>query len=459
MNFSDNIKKIRKDNNLSQEEFADLLNVSRQSVSKWESGLAYPEMDKIVMICKKFNVNIDDLLNKDIGEVKSETKSKINITNYINKFFDFITNTVTMFFDMSFGTKIKFLIEETIIVLITLVLCKILGGIGDEIVYTLFHKLLPIDVYDFIYQILFIIYSLFSTLIIVGVTIRIYKVRYYDYYILNKKKVSNKVEEKEIEKENKVDSIEKRSEPKFIIRDPENSSSKFIDILTKIIIFFLKFFAIQIVLLLIVLLIGFFTSWILTFTLISTGLFFIGLNVLILSFGIGIFVLLIALINFIFNRLNNKKVLITIFLSSIIIFSLSLGIMLIGSLNFKNNSELNRITKTSEVEMSDKLVVFDNVEYIESDNSNIIVEANIIEGTSLRTYITHGNDDNYFDVLSIDCDVYSPIDGINLIKNFITNGHISDNLDFNKEIKIYTTKENIEILKNNTINFNENSLD
>ena len=57
---------------------------------------------------EKFNVNIDDLLNKDISEVKSETKSKINITNYINKFFDFITNTVTMFFDMSFGTKIKF---------------------------------------------------------------------------------------------------------------------------------------------------------------------------------------------------------------------------------------------------------------------------------------------------------------------------------------------------------------
>ena len=305
MNFSDNIKKIRKDNNLSQEEFADLLNVSRQSVSKWESGLAYPEMDKIVMICKKFNVNIDDLLNKDISEVKSETKSKINITNYINKFFDFITNTVTMFFDMSFGTKIKFLIEETIIVLITLVLCKILGGIGDEIFYTLFHKLLPIDVYDFIYQILFIIYSVLSILVIVGVTIRIYKVRYYDYYILNKKKVSNKVEEeKEFEKENKVESKEERSEPKFIIRDPENSGSKFIDILTKIIILILKFFAFQIVLLLLFFIIFILTSWVLTFTIIGTGLFFIGINLCLLSLSVGLLVLLIALINFIFNRLN-----------------------------------------------------------------------------------------------------------------------------------------------------------
>ena len=42
MNLSDNLKKLRKENNLSQEELADKLNVSRQSVSKWESGSAYP---------------------------------------------------------------------------------------------------------------------------------------------------------------------------------------------------------------------------------------------------------------------------------------------------------------------------------------------------------------------------------------------------------------------------------
>ena len=66
MNFKDNLKKIRKDNNLSQEELAEKLNVTRQSVSKWESGIAYPEMDKVIQICKMFNLNIDDLLNKDI---------------------------------------------------------------------------------------------------------------------------------------------------------------------------------------------------------------------------------------------------------------------------------------------------------------------------------------------------------------------------------------------------------
>ena len=60
--FSENLKKIRKENNLSQEQLAEELGVSRQAISKWESSIAYPEMDKIIALCDKFNLNIDDLL-------------------------------------------------------------------------------------------------------------------------------------------------------------------------------------------------------------------------------------------------------------------------------------------------------------------------------------------------------------------------------------------------------------
>lgn len=42
-NLSENLKKIRKDNNLSQEQLADELGVSRQAISKWESGLSFPK--------------------------------------------------------------------------------------------------------------------------------------------------------------------------------------------------------------------------------------------------------------------------------------------------------------------------------------------------------------------------------------------------------------------------------
>ena len=58
MNLSENLKKIRKQHNLSQEQLAEKLGVSRQSVSKWESNQAYPEMDKMLQICQIFNLMV-----------------------------------------------------------------------------------------------------------------------------------------------------------------------------------------------------------------------------------------------------------------------------------------------------------------------------------------------------------------------------------------------------------------
>ncbi len=62
MAFSDKLKYIRNDLRLSQDELAGRLGVSRQSISKWESGAAYPEIDKLIMISNFFEVSIDYLL-------------------------------------------------------------------------------------------------------------------------------------------------------------------------------------------------------------------------------------------------------------------------------------------------------------------------------------------------------------------------------------------------------------
>ena len=48
MKFADNLKRIRKSKNISQEELAERVGVSRQSVSKWETSEAYPEMNNIL---------------------------------------------------------------------------------------------------------------------------------------------------------------------------------------------------------------------------------------------------------------------------------------------------------------------------------------------------------------------------------------------------------------------------
>ena len=75
MSFSENLKKIRKENHLSQEELAELLDVSRQAVSKWEQGQGYPEVEKLLLLSNKLNISLDELMSSEISR-DTEKKSK-----------------------------------------------------------------------------------------------------------------------------------------------------------------------------------------------------------------------------------------------------------------------------------------------------------------------------------------------------------------------------------------------
>jgi len=65
MKFSDKLTELRKTNGLSQEDLAERLNVSRQAISRWESGAAMPDTHNILQISKLFGVTTDYLLNDD----------------------------------------------------------------------------------------------------------------------------------------------------------------------------------------------------------------------------------------------------------------------------------------------------------------------------------------------------------------------------------------------------------
>lgn len=62
MAFPENLQFIRTRECLTQEQLAEQLNVSRQSVSKWESGSSFPEMDTLLRICDLYNISLDTLL-------------------------------------------------------------------------------------------------------------------------------------------------------------------------------------------------------------------------------------------------------------------------------------------------------------------------------------------------------------------------------------------------------------
>ena len=74
MEFSEKLITLRKGRDLTQEQLAEQLNVSRQSVSKWESGQVIPEVEKIVALSKTFNVTLDSLLKpSEIDELSVKT--------------------------------------------------------------------------------------------------------------------------------------------------------------------------------------------------------------------------------------------------------------------------------------------------------------------------------------------------------------------------------------------------
>ena len=82
--FGNLIKKIRKDNNLTQKEFADKYNVTYQAVSKWENGKNMPDSLLIKKICDDFNLKIEDLFN---GEVKKKSYVPVMIVLGLIVFF------------------------------------------------------------------------------------------------------------------------------------------------------------------------------------------------------------------------------------------------------------------------------------------------------------------------------------------------------------------------------------
>lgn len=75
MSISENLQILRKTKNMSQEELAEKLNVSRQAVSKWESGSGYPETEKIISICEIFDCSMDELVKGKIANDIKEEKS------------------------------------------------------------------------------------------------------------------------------------------------------------------------------------------------------------------------------------------------------------------------------------------------------------------------------------------------------------------------------------------------
>jgi len=96
MEFNEKLQQLRKQRNLTQEELAETLYVSRTAVSKWESGRGYPSIDSLKAISRLFSVSIDELLSSEELISLAETESKEKAESFSDMVFGILDCTTML---------------------------------------------------------------------------------------------------------------------------------------------------------------------------------------------------------------------------------------------------------------------------------------------------------------------------------------------------------------------------
>lgn len=380
MKFGDKLIALRKKKGLSQEELAEKLGVSRQSVSKWESNNTYPETDKIVQICNIFECTMDDLINDNITDVESiERKNKNNINVMVDSFLDFITKTINMFSRMKFTSGFKCVIEMIIIALIMLTLGYLFVGFFESVLSGFYPFEKGIEVFNgIIKSVLMLIWTIISFIVLVHV----FKIRYLNYYdeLINEEKVDTKNDKKD----------------RIIIRDENTRPFAFLSVLSKIIIIFVKvfvfFFGLFFMFTLLMLAIFFIISLYFSFS----NAIFIGSTIATLALLVINVIILMLIIGFIFDKKYNYKILLITFLTSIIVSGIGIGIFALGIKDFKivDNMDgiLNLKSHSEEINYKDNMLITNSDNYYLNSSYKYEIDNNMEDG---KIKISEVYDDKY----------------------------------------------------------------
>lgn len=388
MRFNEKLQILRKEKKLSQEQLADMLDVTRQSVSKWESGTTYPEMDKLIMLCKIFKCSLDDLTNDEVSEIVVEKKNSNNsfsLNNILDSFFGFIGKTVKMFQAMSFKQIVKCIFTMFLfgcLLMFFYIPFSILEEGFESFTFQFGPNgwlMLFRGTFSFILNmIFFILYAM--------VFVYVFKIAYLDKYeFVSGKKTSDDVE--------RVDEVKETvKEVTIVEHTPEPRDNALLKILGGIVLGFIKFLLACFSLMAMFILIVLCFLLALDAYLIIDGLVFIG-SFLGLVFAIVLCIWFLESISiFIFNRKVPFKRLLITFIVGLSGLGVSLGIFLLEVYNVDYIDELPVIedvkleTKKEVVPMSEKLaistyIVYENyvsgsIEYVadESMSNDVSIE-------------------------------------------------------------------------------------
>ena len=388
MSFGEKLASLRKEHNMSQEEMAHKLNVSRQAVSKWESNAAYPETDKIVAICKLFNFSMDELIGlKEKGSFK---ESKIK--NTFNNIFDNFLKGIKMFSLMTFTQKLKCLME---IIFYALCLIFLYFGLRVILSYILndIFSFIPMDIMASLINIFEGLFTFGYLVLAIYLIMKIYKIRYLDYY--ENIKDDDKTEIKVNNKENKKIDIK---EEKIIMRD--SSVNPFLW-LKKLFILLVKFFiglwSIPIIIGLVLLI----TVAIFILYYLKNGLVLLYVLLGVISIIIITYLVIEIIFRFIFNMKHNTKRYLITFTVGLILGGVSLGLFLgeVSQYKVTNVTRLEELDNEMTIPMQDNLAIehLNNSVILFEDREDIKIEYYVFNKDIINTYPSSWSDFGYFD--------------------------------------------------------------
>ena len=456
MKFCDKLQKIRKENNVTQEQLADKLDVSRQAVSKWESGTAYPDTEKLIQISKIFKVSLDELINDEVQVNKEKiTSKKYNFMDIFNVVFEFISKSFSMFWAMKFKDKIKLLFEIAVLVFALIIASHITVSIITEIIRRIFI-FLPGRISNYIAMVVDNI--LYAGCLVIGVivVIKVFKTRYLDYYVVI---TDDTVEERVLEEP--IKELKEKKDYKVVIRDPEHSSFNFFKKIYAGFILILKVLALIVAVPVILTFISAVMLFVISLGYAVSGLFFSGISLAIFGGIVFLFLVLEFIYNLLFDRKHAYLRVFILFILSLVMIGSGMGLSFTALNDFEiiKDSELSSEVETISIDMLDNLVL-NNLKdipndkvVIDNDLKNIKIDVRTYGNVFMRpyTYISHDSNDDYQEYHVVN--IITEYDDMKTFKRMIEDAKKKQFRTYDENgfviEKIYISEKNLEKISNN----------
>ncbi len=449
MKFCEKLQKLRKEKGYSQEQLADLLDVSRQSVSKWESGTTYPEMDKLLSLCKIFDVTLDDLTNDEITDKKIKEKTKNNFSNFVYAILDMINKSIEMFKNMEKKEVIK-CISELFILIIILLIFKIPFNYIDNLARGIFSNFSS-ETYNILNSIWLFLSNIIYLILFITIFIYVYKIRFLDKYnyentLKSKEKVTNETKSEEIPSKHK----EKHS---FILFDFLGS---IFNIFIKICLLFIVF---PLIIFFIFLVICTTIALIIQFL----GIHFIGVFIALIGATLAIGIIMELFIRFLLNSSIPFKRMFSLFLIGIITFGIGSGITAFEASKIKFYdgipTNINKSITENTYEMNESLffrpdLYTEGINYKIDDNLYDKVKVEIAYYEDFIKVDTYMEEDFY--IISSYSLWNNTLNYLDILKNDLKDKVIYNyDLLGKVDVTITTSSKNIDIIKNNSQKYYE----